>query len=80
VTPTPPTPDEQPLPEAALGFPPPPPQFVPRDKSGNPIPDWRWEDMTMAQRRATYGNPADPEVQALIAVEEAAYRQDRLDG
>ncbi|HXA20795.1 MAG TPA: hypothetical protein VNW90_00750 [Acetobacteraceae bacterium] len=48
------------------------PQFQPRDKSGNPIPRWRWEEMTMAQRRATYGDPDDLETQAIALAEEAA--------
>jgi hypothetical protein len=48
------------------------PRFQPRDKSGNPIPRWRWEDMTMAQRRATYGDPNDVETQAIALAEEAA--------
>jgi hypothetical protein len=48
------------------------PQFQPRDKSGNPIPRWRWQDMTMAQRRATYGDPGDVETQAIALAEEAA--------
>jgi hypothetical protein len=48
------------------------PQFQPRDKSGNPIPRWRWQDMTMAQRRATYGDPDDVELQAIALAEEAA--------
>jgi hypothetical protein len=48
------------------------PRFQPRDKSGNPIPRWRWEDMTMAQRRATYGDPDDVETQAIALAEEAA--------
>lgn len=46
-------------------------QFQPRDKSGNPIPRWRWQDMTMAQRRATYGDPHDVETQAVALAEEA---------
>jgi hypothetical protein len=33
---------------------PPHPQFQPRDRFGAPIPLWRSQDMTMAQRRATY--------------------------
>jgi hypothetical protein len=47
-------------------------QFVPRDRSGNPIPLWRYEDMTMAQRRATYGDPDDVELQAAAIAEEEA--------
>jgi hypothetical protein len=48
------------------------PQFQPRDKSGNPIPRWRSEDMTMVQRRAAYGDPDDVELQAIALAEEAA--------
>jgi hypothetical protein len=67
----PPARDPQPLPEADAPFPS-RPQFVPRDKHGAPIKLWRWEDMTMAQRRATYGDPADAELQAIALAEEAA--------
>jgi hypothetical protein len=48
------------------------PQYVPRNKNGEPIADWRWEDMTMAQRRATYGHPDDMELQAIARAEEEA--------
>jgi hypothetical protein len=47
------------------------PRFEPRDKAGSPIPRWRSEDMTMAQRRATYGDPDDVELQAIALAEEA---------
>jgi hypothetical protein len=47
-------------------------QFVPRDRTGNPIPLWRFEDMTMAQRRATYGDPDDVDSQAAAIAEEEA--------
>jgi hypothetical protein len=48
------------------------PQFEPRDKSGNLIPRWRAEDMTISQRQAAYGDPADVETQAIALAEEAA--------
>ena len=55
-------------------------QFVPRDRTGNPIPLWRFEDMTMAQRRATYGDPDDVDLQAAaIAEEEAMIEKARRD-
>jgi hypothetical protein len=47
-------------------------QFVPRDRCGNPIPLWRYEYMTMAQRRATYGDPDEIELQAAARAEEDA--------
>jgi hypothetical protein len=47
-------------------------QFVPRNKNGEAIPLWRYEDMTMAQRRATYGDPDDAELQAIARAEEDA--------
>jgi hypothetical protein len=45
---------------------------VPRNKNGEPIALWRFEDMTMAQRRATYGDPDDAELQAIARAEEEA--------
>jgi hypothetical protein len=51
------------------------PQFQPRDESGKPIPLWRWEWMTMAQRRAAYCDPKNAAYAATIAeaiAEEAA--------
>jgi hypothetical protein len=47
-------------------------QYVPRNKNGEPIALWRFEDMTMAQRRATYGDPDDVELQAIARAEEEA--------
>jgi hypothetical protein len=47
-------------------------QYVPRNRNGEPIALWRWEDMTMAQRRATYGDPNDFELQAIARAEEEA--------
>jgi hypothetical protein len=46
--------------------------YVARDRTGAPIPNWRWEDMTMAQRRATYGGPDDLALQAEAIAEENA--------
>jgi hypothetical protein len=47
-------------------------RHVPRDKHGNAIAFWRSEDMTMAQRRASYGDPDDGELRAVALAEEAA--------
>jgi hypothetical protein len=44
-------PDDDPIPHL--------PQFQPRDRHGNPIPLYRFRDMTPLQRRATYGDPYD---------------------
>jgi len=44
--------------------------FQPRDRHGNPIPDWRHEWMTMAQRRAAYCYPRNPDLEALAVAEE----------
>jgi hypothetical protein len=71
VQPTPPAPRDRPPPEADAPFPS-RRQYVPRDKHGEPIKLWRWEDMTMAQRRAAYGDPDNAEVQAIALAEEAA--------
>jgi hypothetical protein len=49
---------------------PPHPQFQPRDRFGAPIPLWRSQDMTMAQRRATYA-AAEPREVREEAVAEA---------
>jgi hypothetical protein len=55
--------------------------YFPRDRFGNPIPLWRWQDMTMAQRRATYAEPRNvgalreaalAEEAAMIAAQAAA--------
>jgi len=59
-----PTPDQQPAPIPHVEF------FQPRDKTGQPIPDWRYEWMTMAQRRATYCYPRNPELEAIAIAEE----------
>ena len=48
-------------------------RFQPRDRFGKPIPLWRWEYMTMAQRRAAYADPNEVALQQeAIAEEEAA--------
>ena len=44
--------------------------FQPRDKYGNPIPPWRYEWMTPAQRRAAYCYPRNPELEAAAIAEE----------
>jgi hypothetical protein len=55
--------------------------YFPRDRFGKPIPLWRWQDMTMAQRRATYAEPRNvgalreaalAEEAAMIAAQAAA--------
>ena len=47
--------------------------YFPRDRFGNPIPLWRWQDMTMAQRRATYAEPRNvAALQEEALAEEAA--------
>ena len=46
------------------------PRFQPRDRDGAPIPLNRSELMTMAQRRATYASPRDPELEAAAIAEE----------
>ena len=50
----------------------PPPRYSPRDRFGNPIELWRWEDMSMAQRRAVYADPAQVAVLEAALAEEAA--------
>jgi hypothetical protein len=53
-------------------------QFQPRNRFGQPIPLANWEEMTMAQRRATYAPKRDPEVEAAaIADEEAMIAEQR---
>jgi hypothetical protein len=47
-------------------------QFQPRDRFGNPIATWRCHDLTMAQRRATYAVPRNPEFEAIAIAEEDA--------
>ena len=44
--------------------------FQPRDRHGKPIPDWRYEWMTMAQRRAAYAYPRNPAYEAEALAEE----------
>ncbi len=46
------------------------PQFQPRDRHGNPIPLYRFRDMTPKQRRATYGDPDDTATWAAATEEE----------
>ena len=57
-------PDDDPIPHL--------PQFQPRDRHGNPIPLYRFRDMTPKQRRATYGDPYDTATQAIAIEEEDA--------
>lgn len=55
-------PDESPIPHL--------PQFQPRDRHGEPIPLYRFRDMTPKQRRATYGDPYDTATWAIATEEE----------
>ena len=55
-------PDDDPIPHL--------PQFQPRDRHGNPIPLYRFRDMTPKQRRATYGDPYDTATWAAATEEE----------
>jgi hypothetical protein len=48
------------------------PRYVPRNKNGEPIELWRWEDMTMAQRRAAYGDHDNAELRNVALAEETA--------
>ena len=57
-------PDDPPIPDCS--------SFQPRDRLGKPIPLWRFQDMTMAQRRATYCFPRKPELEAVAIAEEEA--------
>jgi hypothetical protein len=57
-------PDDDPIPHL--------PQFQPRDCHGNPIPLYRFRDMTPKQRRATYGDPYDTATWAAATEEEDA--------
>jgi len=57
-------PDNDPIPHL--------PQFQPRNRHGDPIPLYRWQDMTPKQRRATYGDPYDAETWAIATEEEEA--------
>lgn len=50
----------------------PPPRYSPRDRFGNPIELWRWEDMSMAQRHAVYADPGQVAVLEAALAEEAA--------
>jgi hypothetical protein len=55
-------PDDDPIPQL--------PQFQPRDRHGNPIPLYRFRDMTPLQRRTTYGDPYDTAGWAAATAEE----------
>ena len=46
--------------------------FQPRDRHGNPIPLHRFQDMTPAQRRATYIFPRSAELEAIAVAEQEA--------
>jgi hypothetical protein len=59
-----PQPDDDPIPHL--------PQFQPRNRHGEPIPLYRWQDMTPKQRRATYGDPYDTATWAAATEEEEA--------
>jgi hypothetical protein len=65
-----PPPTERELPPMELPTEPPP--YLPRDRFGHPIERWRWEDMTMAQRRAAYAEPGRVAVREEALAEEAA--------
>jgi hypothetical protein len=68
-----PQPDDDPIPEL--------PQFQPRNRHGEPIPLYRFRDMTPLQRRATYGDPFDKAAWDLATEEEevAIAEQQALD-
>ena len=57
-------PDNDPIPHL--------PQFQPRNRHGEPIPLYRFRDMTPMQRRATYGDPYDTAAWAAATQEEDA--------
>ena len=57
-------PDDDPIPHL--------PQFQPRNRYGEPIPLYRFRDMTRLQRRATYGDPFDTAAWAVATEEEDA--------
>jgi hypothetical protein len=59
-----PQPDDDPIPHL--------PQFQPRNRHGEPIPLYRFCDMTPLQRRATYGDPYDTAAWAAATEEEDA--------
>jgi hypothetical protein len=61
-----PPPQPEPLPRPEIY------QFQPRDRFGKPIPLANWEQMTMAQRRATYAPRRDPEIEAAAIADEDA--------
>ena len=46
--------------------------FQPRDRFGKPIPTYRFQDMTPAQRRATYRLPRNKDLEAIAVAEEEA--------
>jgi hypothetical protein len=45
-------------------------QFRPRDRFGKPIPLWKSEEMTKAQRRATYAPKYDAEIEGAALADE----------
>ena len=49
-----------------------PPRYTPRDRFGKPIERWRWQEMTMAQRRAAYAEPGQVALWEEALAEEAA--------
>ena len=56
-------------------------RFQPRDRHGLPIKLYRWELMTMAQRRACYTVPRDRALEAIaVAEEEAMIAEERAKG
>ena len=63
-------PEPEPEPEAPRREIPRLPQFQPRDRYGNPIKLWRFQDMTKKQVDATYGDPFDKSLWAAAIEEE----------
>jgi len=57
-------PDDDPIPHL--------PQFQPRNRHGDPIPLYRFRDMTRLQRLATYGDPYDTAAWTAATEEEDA--------
>jgi hypothetical protein len=49
-----------------------PPRYTPRDRFGKPIERWRWQEMTMAQRRAAYAEPGQVALWEEALAEEGA--------
>jgi hypothetical protein len=49
-----------------------PPRYTPRDRFGKPIERWRWQEMTMVQRRAAYAEPGQVALWEEALAEEAA--------